>query len=119
MDSLLKDLKYAARALLRNPGFTVVATVTIALGIGANTAIFSVVRAVLLEPLPYDEPEELVLVWGEMRNRDVTHFPMSPPDLEVDQGVETFPRNEVHAAAVPAVTPRRDHRAERIFPGEN
>lgn len=79
MDSLMKDLKYAVRALRRNPGFTFVAVVTIALGIGANTAIFSVVRAVLLQPLPYDDPQELVLLWGELRNRNVTHFPASPP----------------------------------------
>jgi predicted permease len=81
MDSLVNDIKHAIRALLKNPGFTIVACVTIALGIGANAAIFSVVRAVLLQPLPYDEPEELVLVWGEMRTRGVTHFPMSPPDF--------------------------------------
>ena len=80
MESLAKDIRYAARALLRNPGFSIVAVVTIGLGIGANTAIFSVVRTVLLEPLPYEEPQELVLLWGEMRNRGVTHFPMSPPD---------------------------------------
>jgi len=81
MDSLIKDIRYAVRTLIKNPGFAIVATVTIALGIGANTAIFSVVRTVLLQPLPYDEPEELVLLWGEMRTRDVMHFPMSPPDL--------------------------------------
>jgi predicted permease len=81
MDSLVRDIRYAARTLLKKPGFTMVAVVTIGLGIGANTAIFSVVRAVLLQPLPYDEPQELVLLWGEMRNRGVTHFPMSPPDF--------------------------------------
>jgi putative ABC transport system permease protein len=81
MESFVKDVRYAARTLLRNPGFAIVAMVTIGLGIGANTAIFSVVRTVLLQPLPYDEPDELVLLWGEMRNRGVTHFPMSPPDL--------------------------------------
>lgn len=82
MDSWIKDVKYAARTLLKNPGFAIVAIVTIGLGIGANTAIFSVVRTVLLQPLPYDEPDELVLLWGEMRNRGVTHFPMSPPDFQ-------------------------------------
>lgn len=81
MDSLMKDVKYALRAMLRNPGFAAVATFTIALGIGANTAIFSVVRAVLLQPLPYEDPQELVLLWGEMRTRGVTHFPTSPPDF--------------------------------------
>jgi putative ABC transport system permease protein len=81
MDSFIKDVKYAARALAKRPGFTTVACVTIALGIGANTAIFSVVRSVLLQPLPYEEPQELVVVWGEMRTRGVTHFPMSPPDF--------------------------------------
>lgn len=82
MESLIKDMRYAARTLLKNPGFAIVAVVTIGLGIGANTAIFSVVRTVLLQPLPYDEPHELVLLWGEMRNRGVTHFPMSPPDFK-------------------------------------
>jgi putative ABC transport system permease protein len=91
MDSLIKDVKYALRTLLKNPGFAIVATFTIALGIGANTAIFSVVRAVLLQPLPYDEPEELVLLWGELRNRDVMNFPMSPPDfLEFREGAEAL-----------------------------
>ena len=91
MDTLLKDVGYAARTLAKSPGFTVVAVVTIALGIGANTAIFSVVRTVLLQPLPYEDPEELVILWGEMRNRGVTHFPMSPPDyLAYRDGAESL-----------------------------
>ncbi len=64
MNSLLQDLKYGARMLLRAPGFTIVAVLTLALGIGANTATFTIVKSLLVLPVPYDEPERILLVAG-------------------------------------------------------
>src|SRR5947207_4280269 len=68
MGSLLGDFRYAVRSLVRQPTFTAVAILTLVLGIGANTAIFSVIKAVLLNSLPYHDPSQLVVLWEQNPN---------------------------------------------------
>ena len=78
---MLNDLSYAFRTLRKNPIFTITAIVTIALAVGASTAIFSVTNGVLLRQLPYKDPERLVLARNDLLKRNVTDFPVSNADF--------------------------------------
>ena len=79
METLIKDIRFGIRSLIKRPSFTSIAVITLALGIGANTAIFSVVNATLLRPLPFKDPERIVMVWGYIPKlaRNADKFPSS------------------------------------------
>lgn len=90
MANFLQDLGYGARMLLRNPGFAIIAVLTIALGIGANTAIFSVVETALLRGLPYAEPQALFHVWERTPQKEYSQREFSYPDYQDYQQNKVF-----------------------------
>ena len=102
MDTIIKDIRYGLRSLLKRPGFTAIALIALALGIGANTAIFSLVNAVILQPLPYPDPDRLVWVYGNIRNGG-NRASVSPLDfLDYRSQNKTF---EQFAASATSILP--------------
>ena len=91
MDGLVRDVRHAARNLARTPGFAIVTIVTLALGIGANTAIFSVVNAVILRPLGYPQPDRLIYISSQFPQMGFDQFWISPPEfLEFQERTRSF-----------------------------
>jgi hypothetical protein len=112
---LLRDVAYAWRTMRKNPAFSVTAVITIALGIGASTAIFSVTNAVLLRPPPYKNPERLVLACSDMKKRNVTDFPFSDADFLDSRNSATRVFEEFAAVNTGrAIFPREDGTPEQV-----
>ncbi len=91
MHRILQDVRYAYRSLRQSPGFSIVAILTLALGIGANTAVFSVLNSVILAPLPYDQPEQIVRMYNAWEQFPEARGVMSGLDfLDYREGIDAF-----------------------------
>jgi len=112
---LRKDLAYAWRTLTKSPVFALTAAVTLALGIGASTAIFSVTNAVLLRPLPYRDPDRLVLACSDMTKRNVRDFPFSDANfIDLRDGSKVFFEDFAALDTGRGIVPREDGTPEQV-----
>ena len=111
----LKDVVIAGRILLKRPAYTLTAVLTIALGVGASTAIFSVTNAVLLRPLPYKDPNRLVLAGMDLRNRNVHNLPFSNADfIDLREGTKGFFSDMAGVFTSRMMVPREDGTPEEV-----
>src|ERR1700734_4122193 len=112
---MTKDFIHATRLLRKNPIFTATAVITIALGIGASTAIFSVANAVLLNPLPYKDPATLVLACSDMTRRGVRDFPFSNADfIDLREGTTSAMEDMAGVFSGRGTLPREDGSLEQV-----
>src|SRR5881394_1052015 len=87
----MSDFRYALRQLVKCPAFTAVAVLTLALGIGANTAVFGLINALLVRPLPYHDPSNLVLLWEQFPRQGLERIPVSVPEyIDLEKGLRSF-----------------------------
>ena len=114
LDSPVRDLRYGIRALLRSPGFAVVAVVSLALGIGVNTTIFSVANAVLYRPLPFDDPGSLVVIYEQHTKRESQRWPPLSTIIEWQEQARSFEQIEGIVWSAETNTLSGDGAAERV-----
>jgi putative ABC transport system permease protein len=115
MRTLWQDLRYGGRILWKQPGFTLIAVLTLALGTGANTAIFSVVNAVLLKPLPYAQPERLVMIYGHFMAFNTNQMRLSVPEYtDFQQQARSFAASGVFDSGSANLTPHAGGEPERV-----
>src|SRR5689334_8075865 len=112
MSAIVRDLRHGLRMLRKSPGFAAVTILTLGLGIGATTAIFSVVDGVLLRPLPFEEPERLVMLLNRFTSVDLDQVPLSEPEF-LDYGqARSF--EGLTAYRTPGMTIRAEEGPERV-----